>query len=949
MKKLLFLFVALIAVFTVSSCEEVVEDAAKVLLQDAKDSLNGVIGDPTNITATFQVPVNLMNDVTAVWSSNNPGVITFSAPVSGLATATVNRPAFGEPDAVVTLTAVLMIESAANATEFLSDEFVIQVTVKANTVEEIVIETVADMLAIRDLAYDRTIEVVIKDLTVIGIGNDGAFAYDGTGVTQLYGANFAALQVGKVYTVTGTPDWYFGLWELVNWTSVEQVGATPKYPTQQVEADVSAFIAELIADDAHTFAPQNAEAGAFEPISAKVTGIVYLVPGDTGNYNTYILDTDFVVGTDTFNLGASGQPAAGLLVYYNTQDFQALRAYNGETVTIDVIVHTYRSNNNAFALYYVGGPNGIVANLSDAKKLEIDAANVTLPLSSVEATTLVLPTTGTNGASIVWSFTNVDSANNTYVNLVTGVATPPTGSQVTVGITATITVGALDPVVKNFEFKLGLYPISTVTEAKALATGLASGTTGPTVRVVGVITATTDDVANGAYWLQDASGAISLFDPTNVLGPDLIGKTFEVIAPLSPFNGLIQLRINAITALTEITGSAALTIPAPVDISTLTMNVETLLPLQSQRVNLTGFVLKTALNATYTSSFSMNFINQTGQEIVVRLDRDVPGFADFVALVASSPAGTAFNFEGLVVGWFNNPQLLVASTSKITAGTAYTDQQLLNTAQAAYKFSVKADDILTANISLGTPLFGATVALSTSNAAVIAVDGTVTRPANGSGNATVTIGYTLTLRAVSTTEVTLSVSVLEAVATQQGKSITVDFGTVAKTGYAVGTLTFTNASNTTEYVYNKDRAQINISSAEPHASKGAFLVLAPISTFKESFVEINLSSYANLSSISFNISTWSATSLTNINALTNKGTIGLQFYNTTTQAWEFVKTVANEENVISKLSATAYINVEFTVTQSGLYRVYYNSPDAAVPSNTQYAITVDDFKFTYLE
>jgi hypothetical protein len=754
MKKILFLFVALIAVFTVSSCEEVVEDAAKVLLQDAKDSLNGVIGDPTNITATFQVPVNLMNDVTAVWSSNNPGVITFAAPVSGLATATVNRPAFGEPDAVVTLTAVLMIESAANATEFLSDEFVIQVTVKANTVEEIVIETVADMLAIRDLAYDRTVEVVISDLTVIGIGNDGAFAYDGTGTTQLYGANFAALQVGKVYTVTGTPDWYFGLWELVNWTAVEQVGATPQYPTQQVEADVSAFIAELIADDANTFAPLNAEAGSFEPISAKVTGIVYLIPGDTGNYNTYILDTDFVVGTDTFTLGASGQPAAGLLVYYNTQDFQALRAYNGETVTIDVIVHTYRSNNNAFALYYVGGPDGIVANLSDAKKLEIDAANVTLPLSSVEATTLDLPTTGTNGASIVWSFTNVDSANNTYVNLVTGVATPPTGSQVTVGITATITVGTLDPVVKNFEFKLGLYPISTVTEAKAFVSGA-------TARVVGVITATTDDVANGAYWLQDASGAISLFDPTNVLSPDLIGKTFEIIAPLSPFNGLIQLRINALTALTEITGSAALTIPAPVDISTLTMNVETLLPLQSQRVNLTGFVLKTALNATYTSSFNMNFINQSGQEIPVRLDRDVPGFADFVALVASSPAGTAFNFEGVLVGWFNNPQLLVASTSKITAGTAYTDQERLNTALAAYKFSVAADAEITSNVSLGTPLFGATVTLTTSNAAVIAVDGTVTRPANGAGNATVTLGYTLTLNAVSTTEVTVSVVVLE--------------------------------------------------------------------------------------------------------------------------------------------------------------------------------------------
>jgi hypothetical protein len=161
----------------------------------------------------------------------------------------------------------------------------------------------------------------------------------------------------------------------------------------------------------------------------------------------------------------------------------------------------------------------------------------------------------------------------------------------------------------------------------------------------------------------------------------------------------------------------------------------------------------------------MNFINQSGQEIPVRLDRDVPGFADFVALVASSPAGTAFNFEGVLVGWYDNPQLLVASTSKITAGTAYTDQERLNTALAAYKFSVAADAEITSNVSLGTPLFGATVTLTTSNAAVIAVDGTVTRPANGAGNATVTLGYTLTLNAVSTTEVTVSVVVLEALPT----------------------------------------------------------------------------------------------------------------------------------------------------------------------------------------
>jgi hypothetical protein len=184
---------------------------------------------------------------------------------------------------------------------------------------------------------------------------------------------------------------------------------------------------------------------------------------------------------------------------------------------------------------------------------------------------------------------------------------------------------------------------------------------------------------------------------------------------------------------------------------------------------------------------------------------------------------------------------------------------------------------------------------------------------------------------------------------EEGTTITLDFGTVQKTGYALGTFTFINTGSTIEYTFSKDRAQIATSANEPHTSKGAFVVFAPISTAKESYVEMDLTSFTDLSKISFNISTWSATALTNINALANKGTFGLQFYNPTTQAWEFVKTINNAENIISKLSSTEYVNVEFTVTQSGRYRLYYNSPDATSTTNTAYAITVDDFKLTYVE
>jgi hypothetical protein len=479
-----------------------------------------------------------------------------------------------------------------------------------------------------------------------------------------------------------------------------------------------------------------------------------MIPNDTSSYNTYLLDSN----NTGFVAGEGDVPANGLMFYYGTDNFALIRQYVGIEVTIDVIIYTYRSNNRAFAIYYVGGADGITATLTDEDKLKIDAAAISVPASITEATTLPLPKTGSNGSTIAWTFTDSTNLSNSYVNLTDGKVTIPVDSQVTVSITATITIGTLDPEVRIFVLKIGVYPISTTIEAKSVATDTV-------VRVVGVITATTDDIAFGAYWLQDAAGAISLFDPTNILEPSIIGKTYDIVAPLTPFNGLLQLRISSLSQMVEVTGDQALSIPTPLDISSLTLNSTNLLPLQSQLVTLNGFILKIDLNATYTGSFSMNFVNSTGQEIVVRLDRDVPGFANFVSIVASAPAGSPFNFEGLILGWFNNPQLLVASTSKVTVGTAYTDQQLANA--AAGRLGVPAaNDKLEANLTLPvTGLFGTTVAWTSSNPDVISTSGVVTRPASGQPDANVTLSYVVSLGTASSIAVDINFTVKANVAT----------------------------------------------------------------------------------------------------------------------------------------------------------------------------------------
>lgn len=752
MKKVLSILAILVFSLLLVSCKDK-EDLAQGYLDSAYDSLSVVVSDPSNVTGNFQVPTTLANGVTAVWTSSNTGVATVGTPASGFSLVTVNRPLMGEDDVELTLSVVLSVPSALDETDILTKEWSVVITVIANTVEIIVVDDIEDVLAITDASYDEEYQVTLDDMTIFAKGSDTAFAYDGTGIIAINYGDQDLLVQGSVYTIAGTINWYYGLWEIQDWTATVQSSSTAQVPTKEVVTSVDTKIDALIADGQNLPATGDPTDGNMEPIYATVTGIVHLIPLDTSDYNTYIVDTTY--DEDTWVKGTAGVPAEGFMVYYNTLDFTTLRLYDGLEVTIDVVIYTYRSNNNAFAIYYVGGPEGISANLSDTEKQAIDAGSLSVPLSTTEAITLELPATGANGSTIVWSFTDTEDTNNSYVNLTTGAVTVPTGEQVTVGITATVSFTGLDDIVVDFEIKIGEYPISTVAEAIALGDGAI-------VRVVGIVTDTTDSAGYGAYWLQDASGALDLFNKYSVFTEDMIGKTYEVIGEIDLYNGLWEIVVADEADLVEVTGDDALTMPTAVDISDMTLDAETLLPYQGMLVDLSGFVLEDDLDATYTSSFTIYFVNDAGEQISVRLDKDVPGFADFVTTIASATAGTAFDFTNVIVGWYNGPQLLVPSNATIVAGTAYTNQQLLDSAAALLSVPAANAEVVS-NLTLpSTGIFDTTVAWTSSNTDVITTTGTVTRPANGSGDATVTLSYVVSLDTLSTTAIEIIFTVLEA-------------------------------------------------------------------------------------------------------------------------------------------------------------------------------------------
>src|SRR5690606_6842028 len=217
MKKVLTGLLVMLFAFVLIACEQPTEeppvtDGAIAKLASAKASLATLIEDKSNVTGNFEVPTKLANNVTATWVSSETGVVSFGQPnaSTGFAVATVNRPNKGDGDATATITATLSLKSEISD-EMLTDTWSETLTIKEKEVADVSIESVADILALEDAAYDGTYQVVLEDMTIFAKSANEAWAYDGTGIIQIYQGAAPQLEVGKVYTISGTIDWYFGI------------------------------------------------------------------------------------------------------------------------------------------------------------------------------------------------------------------------------------------------------------------------------------------------------------------------------------------------------------------------------------------------------------------------------------------------------------------------------------------------------------------------------------------------------------------------------------------------------------------------------------------------------------------------------------------------------------------------------------------------------------------
>ncbi len=712
MKKVLTVLSVLFLSFALYACGPGTQpvDGSIAKLDTAHGNMSTLIADPSNIVASFQVPTSLAGGVTAAWESNNPGVISFGAPASGIANVTVNRPAVGQGDAVVTITATLSLKSELSD-EILTKEWSIQLTVKENTVVEITIETIADILAIVDPAYDGVDYAVSIDNVTVFVNGGIPFGYDGTGIIQLFQAG-SGIEAGKVYNIEGTLDWYYGIWEIKGAVGTEVTNATPQIPTKEVVTSVDALLAELVADGAHAYA--NVADGNFEPIYATVTGKIYMIPGDSGNYNTFILDSD----TTTFVPGTASMPANGLMLYYQTNDLDYVRSFNGFEVSLDVVIYTYRSNNLAFAVFYVGGPNGIVAKLNDQQKVDLAKNSLTLPAEIYEeGKTLDLVTKGLNDVNVAWSFKDVNDPNNVLLNLTTGAVTlPASGTRQDVILVATITSGSVTEI-KEITVKVGEIPLTSVADVKAATSNTLK------FRISGTVIG-----YNGhrQISISDATGAITVY--TSVEGAAtlrlLIGKQVQIIGTRTVFSGLIQLT-NTVVLDLEVDG----VISASIDLRTIELwDAASLLPYQAGKVSVTNLKV-TAVGTNDFGNVDLTLVDEvTLKTIKFFWDSRQPlvGSADFIkALVV----GDYVSFENALLTWrSNNPVLAIDDALQVVEGESpvLTDDEELALDKALLDVATTVTSSFELPLTLAN---GTTVVWESSLPSVIASDGTFTQPA----------------------------------------------------------------------------------------------------------------------------------------------------------------------------------------------------------------------------
>lgn len=960
-----------------------------IAVAEAKDALL-LAGIGNGVAADLVLPTTVGSDgVTVTWSSNNPEVISNAGVV-------VRQ----QENVTVILTATLTKGTVSD-----TKEFEVVVLSFAPFTEVASLQAALD-LSIVNRALETPVDTYAKVLgvTVVGVSGDGYMIYDGASLLYVYtgGTPAATIKVGDVYDITGFVDYYFGSWQFNGTKSAEMptiLKASTEAASVLTAQTLPGTITQYIATLPQTFTQTAPFPYAYLQLEGKVR-----VQG-TGNYDVFVVDFNYS-GSGINSAANSPFTPDALMVYYksNIDALRGLDGLKVRMNVFLYSYRTDRTIFTFIFTGVVEDIE--ILPMTDQESVDAAAiqAGAALPAIQETAATITLPT-DLLGTTIVWTSSD-NALINPTTGVVTPVEGSQTAVTLTATITKGEASKVQNYVVKVGQIPLStvaqvvaadvnstIYRVQgTVTASEYYRTyfiqqgdaGIAIYTSNATllatlkanvgkdVEVIG-----TRAVFSGMR--QMAPSEVKALNTTGTVTAVNADAVALNATDMLPYQGrlvtLTQLKVVALPA--QSFGNVVVVLEQVATGKRIDMKWDSRVALSTaQAAVLASLTVGKEVSVTNVLAWNNNpyfyFTDSTivtevaltdatkvaGDKAALMLPAEVKS-NQTLTLPATGANGAAITWatdnaavisEAGVVTLPVSGQVTVKLTATVTLGTVtetrefnivvgLSDQDLVDADAAALVVAAAHTTATTITLPATGANGAAIVWTSSDNALIDPATGAVVMPV--SGQVVVTLTATLSLNA-ATKVVTFDVTLGTTSEPQAEVLRTYTFGTVAKTGYAVGNVVFTESFG--EQTLSKDRAQINVSTFVPHDTMGAFLVLAPVAATKVSFVEFELSAL-NVTNISFQYASWSGNALTAAQALTD-GVLTLQKWNATSSAWENVEYAAGQFNLLSMVSSTEYKTASFDVVGGGLFRVYYTQPSATSTSNTGYALTVDNLVVT---
>lgn len=673
-------FLVKVLAFTEKPVSQILDEAKTALL------LDGIAGGiATDITLPATVGAE---GVTVTWASANTAVIANDGMVT--------RPAMGLDDVTVVLTATL-----TKGTQSVTKTF--SVLVLAN-VEPTLFASVSDILA--NAAKGDFVKV--EGVTVVGLTQDSYLFADATGILAVYHGSEPIVSVGMVYDIYGVYDIYNGSPQLNNTTDATMPAvATPSESDATVlTPTIIDNIETYVSDTAPTYDASNLFTYEYVQVTAKVR-----VQGD-GNYDTFFVNTDYS-GGNIDSAANSPYTNNALLIYYKSNK-AAFNSFDGKVVSFNAFMYSYRNDRTITTLIFTGEAEDITFLASDADAVEMakDELAPMFEYEYIEADTLDLLATSTQGATIAWS------SDSLLVDAATGALTLPATGQEVVTLTATITKG-VEVATFTVMFTVGELPNSTILEAIALGKG-------HLVEITGIVTSAE---YQNTYFIQDETAGIAIYTSWGDLETFLqtnYGKEVTLIGERAEYNGLIQL--SSIKDGYTLVGDPVTPIVA-VNVDEHHLDSDSLEPFQGKLVEMMDLiVIEANLNDddNYGNSFVTLLDMVSGKEIEMKQDSRVTLSTEAAALLETLAVGDVITITN-PLSWNKGPFLYFTNTTMITESTL-TDAAAVAATKASLMVEVDQPVIADEDLSLLDAYLGTAIAWTSDNTAVITDAGEITVP-----------------------------------------------------------------------------------------------------------------------------------------------------------------------------------------------------------------------------